>query len=149
RIVRASGRAGYRGRSARVSSSIRVALRALGANKLRTTLTMLGIIIGVAAVIALMSIGRGAQAQVTQQIQSLGTNLLFVRPGSTNEQGVRTGAGKAATLTLDDALTIATLPNVVATAPELLTGAQVLVNGQNWSTRILGVTDNYANVRAI
>ena len=86
---------------------VRVALRALGANKLRTTLTMLGIIIGVGAVIALMSIGRGAQAQVTSQIQSLGTNLLFMRPGSTSDQGVRSAAGQAPTLTLDDADAIA------------------------------------------
>jgi putative ABC transport system permease protein len=122
-------------------------MRALGANKLRTTLTMLGIIIGVAAVIALMSIGRGAQAQVTQQIQSLGTNLLFVRPGSTNQQGVRTGAGNAATLTLEDADAIAGLAPVLAVAPEVQTGAQLLANGQNWNSRVLGVTDTYASVR--
>src|SRR5207249_3609459 len=83
---------------------------------------MLGIIIGVSAVIALMSIGRGAQAQVTAQIQSLGTNLLFIRPGATKDQGVRSSAGNAASLTLDDADAIATLPNVVATAPEVGTG---------------------------
>ena len=128
-------------------SSVRVALRALGANKLRTTLTMLGIIIGVSAVIALMSIGRGAQAQVTAQIQSLGTNLLFIRPGATKDQGVRTSAGNAATLTLDDSDAIATLPNVVSTAPELGTGAQMLANGQNVNSRVTGVTDNYATVR--
>src|SRR5260370_3335434 len=109
---------------------------------------MLGIIIGVSAVIALMSIGRGAQAQVAAQIQSLGTNLLFVRPGVTKEQGgVRSGAANAATLTLDDADAIATLPNVVATAPELGTGAQMLANGQNVNSRVTGVTDNYAAVR--
>jgi putative ABC transport system permease protein len=130
-----------------VSGSLRVALRALGANKLRTTLTMLGIIIGVAAVIALMSIGRGAQAQVTSQIQSLGTNLLFIRPGATSQQGVRTAQGNAATLTLDDADAISTLAPVVAVAPEVQTGAQLLANGQNWSTRVLGVTDTYSSVR--
>jgi putative ABC transport system permease protein len=96
-----------------MNASLRVAVRALGANKLRTALTMLGIIIGAAAVIALMSIGRGAQAQITQQIQSLGTNLLFVRPGSTNQQGVRTAAGNAATLTVDDADAIGGLATVV------------------------------------
>src|SRR3979409_1040223 len=128
-------------------SSVRVALRALGANKLRTTLTMLGIIIGVSAVIALMSIGRGAQAQVTAQIQSLGTNLLLRRRGRTKDEGVRGGAGNAATLTLDDADAIATLPNVVATAPELGTGAQMLANGQHGNASVTGVTDNYASVR--
>src|SRR2546430_602169 len=129
-------------------SSVRVALRALGANKLRTTLTMLGIIIGVAAVIALMSIGRGAQAQVTAQIQSLGTNLLFIRPGSTKDQGgVRSAARQAATLTMDDAAAIAALDNVVATAPEIGTVVQILAIGQNSSTRVTGATDEYAAVR--
>jgi putative ABC transport system permease protein len=129
-------------------SSLRVALRALGANKLRTTLTMLGIIIGVSAVIALMSIGRGAQAQVTSQIQSLGTNLLFIRPGSTRDQtGVRSTQGSAPTLTLDDADAIATLANVVAAAPELGTFAQMLANGQNTNSRVTGVTEDYATVR--
>ena len=130
-----------------MTGAVRVALRALGANKLRTTLTMLGIIIGVAAVIALMSIGRGAQAQVTSQIQSLGTNLLFIRPGATQQGGVKSSAGQAATLTLDDADAIASLANVVASAPELDTGAQLLANGQNWSTRVIGVTDEYSAVR--
>src|SRR5437868_9146301 len=131
-----------------MNAAIRVALRALGANKLRTTLTMLGIIIGVAAVIALMSIGRGAQAQVTSQIQSLGTNLLFIRPGATRDQGgVRSTATQAPTLTLEDADAIATLPNVVAAAPELDTGAQLLANGNNWNTRVIGVSEEYSSVR--
>ena len=129
-------------------SPIRVALRALGANKLRTTLTMLGIIIGVSAVIALMSIGRGAQAQVSSQIQGLGTNLLFVRPGAQRDQGgVRSNTTQAPTLTLDDSDAIAALPNVTASAPEVDTGAQLLANGNNWNTRVTGVTDAYGTVR--
>jgi putative ABC transport system permease protein len=130
-----------------MSGAVRVALRALGANKLRTTLTMLGIIIGVAAVIALMSIGRGAQAQVTSQIQSLGTNLLFIRPGATNQQGVRSAAGQAATLTMDDADAISALPDVIGTAPEIGTVVQILANGQNYSTRVTGATEDYSSVR--
>src|SRR4029079_2880915 len=131
-----------------MTAAVRVALRALGANKLRTTLTMLGIIIGVAAVIALMSIGRGAQAQVTSQIQSLGTNLLFIRPGSTRDQGgVRSAAGAAPTLTMEDSDAIALLPNVVAAAPEIGTVVQILANGQNSSTRVTGATEDYATVR--
>src|ERR671938_529300 len=110
--------------------SARVAVRALGTNKLRTTLTMLGIVIGVGAVIALMSIGKGAQAQVTAQIQGLGTNLLFVRPGSTQQAGVRSSAGQAPTLTLEDADALARLDNVVGAAPEVGTVAQLLANGQ-------------------
>ena len=128
-------------------NSVRVALRALGANKLRTTLTMLGIIIGVSAVIALMSIGRGAQAQVTAQIQSLGTNLLFIRPGASKDSGVRSTAGTSPTLTLEDSDAIANLPNVVATAPELGTFAQMLANGQNTNSRVTGVTEDYGTVR--
>ena len=129
-------------------SSVRVALRALGANKLRTTLTMLGIIIGVSAVIALMSIGRGAQAKVTSQIESLGTNLLFIRPGALRDAGgVRSNTTQAPTLTLDDADAITTLPTVVAAAPELDTGAQLLANGNNWNTRVIGVTEDYSAVR--
>ncbi len=129
--------------------SVRVAVRALAANKLRTTLTMLGIIIGVGAVIALMSIGKGAQAQITSQIQGLGTNLLFIRPGSTSNQGVRTGAGNAATLTLEDANAIAQLPEVVAVAPEFGGFGQLLAQGQNWNTRVIGVTEAYNSVRKI
>src|SRR5262249_10165127 len=94
-----------------------------------------------------MSIGRGAQAQVTAQIQSLGTNLLFIRPGSTKDQGVRSTAGNAATLTLEDADAIAQLPNVVSTAPELGTFAQMLANGQNANSRVTGVSEEYGSVR--
>ena len=83
-----------------VFESVRIALRSLSANKMRSILTMLGIIIGVMAVIAMMSIGRGAQATIINQIQSIGTNLLFIRPGATREAGVATAQGSAATLTL-------------------------------------------------
>jgi len=133
-----------------LSLSIGIAIRALTGNKLRTFLTMLGIIIGVGAVIALMSIGRGAQAQVTSQIQSLGSNLLFVRPGSTTQAGVRGGSGTANTLTLDDAEALADaarVPSVAAVAPETSNGGQLLANGQNWSARVTGTTPDYEEVR--
>ncbi len=84
--------------------SVRIALRSLAANKLRSSLTMLGIIIGVAAVIALMGVGRGASAAIDSQINSMGTNLLFVSPGSTSSSGVRSAQGSAQTLTYEDAL---------------------------------------------
>src|SRR5207302_10525587 len=84
-----------------ITESIRIALRSLAANKLRAALTMLGIIIGVGAVIALMAIGRGAEARIVSSIQANGTNLLYVSPGSTNQGGVNQGAGTATTLTLD------------------------------------------------
>ncbi|MBI4504178.1 MAG: ABC transporter permease [Chloroflexi bacterium] len=127
--------------------TVRVALRALGANKMRTALTTLGIVIGVGAVVALMSVGAGSQAQVTAQIQGLGTNLLFVRPGSTAVGGVQTGAGGAATLTLTDAQALAQLPTVADAAAELMGFGQVVGQGQNWNTRLLGITQSYLGVR--
>ncbi len=128
--------------------TIRTALRALGANKMRALLTMLGIIIGVAAVISLMSVGRGAQAAVTSQIQGLGSNLLFVRPGAVNTGGIRQGNGSSQTLSLDDANAIAEqVTSVVGVAPELSGGAQLVASGQNWSTRVTGTTEDYPDVR--
>src|SRR5687767_5410976 len=84
-------------------TTFRIALSSLEANKLRAGLTLLGVVIGVTAVISLMSIGRGVQASITSNLESLGTNLLFVRPGETIERGVSSGLGSAATLTLEDA----------------------------------------------
>jgi putative ABC transport system permease protein len=133
-----------------LAESIRVALSALGANKLRASLTMLGVIIGVGAVIALMSIGKGVQASVTNQIKGLGSNLLFITPGSTNQGGVRTQAGSAPTLTAEDAeaiLTSGMIPEVVDVAPESVNGGQVVANGQNAFTRLNGVTPAFLSVR--
>ncbi|MBI3944121.1 MAG: ABC transporter permease, partial [Chloroflexi bacterium] len=127
--------------------SVRVALTAIVANKLRSALTMLGIIIGVGAVIALMSIGRGAQASITDQITSIGTNLVFVRPGAVSEGGVKSAQGAAATLTYDDALALQDISNVAAVAPEFGTGGQVVYQGQNVNTRVTGVTPEYLDVR--
>ncbi len=130
--------------------SVRIALRSLSANKLRSSLTMLGIIIGVAAVIALMGIGRGAQAAIDSQINSMGTNLLFVSPGSTNQGGVRTAQGSAETLTYEDSQALAdpiNAPAVAAVAPEMDSFGQVVYQGNNVNTRILGVTPEYQSVR--
>ncbi len=130
--------------------SIRIAIRSLAANKLRSALTMLGIIIGVAAVIALMGVGRGASAAIDQQINSMGTNLLFVSPGSLNQSGVRTAQGTAQTLTYEDALALddpERLPAVAAVAPQVEAMGQVVYMGNNVNTRILGVTAAYSPVR--
>src|SRR5512135_706560 len=130
--------------------SVRIALRSLSANKMRASLTMLGIIIGVAAVIALMGIGRGAQQAIDSQINSMGTNLLFVSPGSTSSNGVRTAQGSAQTLTYQDAqglLDPVNAPDIVAVAPEMDSGGQVVYQGNNTNTRILGVTPDYSPVR--
>src|SRR5437868_689364 len=104
-----------------LSESIRVALRALISNKLRSMLTMLGMIIGVAAVISVMSIGRGTTSTVTKQVSDMGSNLVFVRPGASSQGGVRAAQGSAATLTLEDANAIANsglVPHAALVAPE-------------------------------
>jgi putative ABC transport system permease protein len=132
--------------------AVRVAMRALLANKLRGMLTMLGVIIGVAAVITLMSIGRGAQQQITEQVQSLGSNLIFISPGAQRQQSnVRTSAGNAQTLSYEDAKAIADTVNgslAIGVAPErTVQGAQLIYSGQNLQTRIVGVTPEYQDVR--
>ena len=129
---------------------LRTALSSLGANKLRAGLTLLGIVIGVAAVISLMSIGRGSQEAITSRIESLGTNLLFVRPGASSQGGVFGGLGSASTLTLDDAyglLDPVFAPSVAAVAPELRTSGQVVAGRENTFTQVIGVTPEYQFVR--
>jgi putative ABC transport system permease protein len=133
-----------------VFESVRIAMRSLSANKMRAALTMLGVIIGVAAVIALMGIGRGAQVAIDSQINSMGTNLLFVSPGATNNNGVRSAQGSAQTLTYQDAQALAdpqAAPAIAAVAPELDSFGQVVYLGNNTNTRILGVTPDYSPVR--
>lgn len=123
------------------------ALESLSANKLRSILTVLGIVIGVAAVIAMLSIGRGAQQAITSRIESIGTNLIFVSPGSTNEGGVVSAAGNAGTLTTEDARALSQLPGVVVVAPEVDGRAQIVYLGQNANTRVVGTTSGYQSVR--
>jgi len=134
----------------RIQESIKVAMRSLLANKLRSGLTMLGIIIGVAAVVSLMGIGRGAQRAIDAQIGSMGTNLLFVSPGAASLQGVRQAVGTAQTLTYEDALALMDpqrAPAVVAVAPELRSFGQAVYLGNNINTQIVGVTPDYEHVR--
>src|SRR5215212_341852 len=129
-------------------AGIRIALRALRVNKLRSILTMLGIIIGVGAVITMIAIGSGAQAQVEEQIKALGTNLIIVIPGSITSGGVRMGAGSRASLTEDDAYAMQReLPDVQAAAPALRGTGQIVYGGTNWSTQFYGVTPEYFEVR--
>ena len=129
---------------------IRTAISSLGANKLRAGLTLLGIVIGVAAVITLMSIGRGVQATITERIQALGTNLLFVRPGETSSRGVGGGQGSASSLTIEDAYALSEsefTPSIAAVAPELGSSAQVVAGRKNTFANIIGVTPEYEEVR--
>ena len=129
-------------------ASIRIALRALRVNKLRSILTMLGIIIGVGAVITMIAIGSGAQAQVEEQIKALGTNLIIVTPGSITAGGVRMGSGTRASLTEDDAYAMQReLSDVQAAAPALRGTGQVVFGGNNWSTVFYGITPEYFEVR--
>ncbi|HLF78653.1 MAG TPA: ABC transporter permease [Dehalococcoidia bacterium] len=130
--------------------SIKVALEALIANKLRACLTMLGIIIGVGAVIALMAVGQGSQKAVQDKIAGLGSNLLFIEPGSTNTNGLALGVGTAQTLTQDDANVLpGTIPGVVAAVSEVRTPTQISASGTNTFARITGVSSDYANVLAL
>ena len=128
--------------------SARVALRALRVNKLRSILTMLGIIIGVGAVIAMVGVGAGAQARVTEQIQSLGANLIVVLSGSTTAGGVRGGQGTRLTITEEDSAAIAReLPAVQVSAPSMRGSAQVVFGNLNWATSVHGVTPDYFEAR--
>ena len=131
-----------------VGPSVRIALRALRVNKLRSALTMLGIIIGVAAVITMISVGAGAQASVEEQIKSLGSNLIIVLPGSVTSGGVRMGSGAQLTLSEDDAVAIPREISLVeVAAPQLRGSGQVVAGNSNWSTQILGVTPDYLIAR--
>ena len=129
-------------------ATLRIALRALRVNKLRSALTMLGIIIGVGAVIAMIAVGGGAQARVEEQIKSLGSNLMIVIPGSTTSGGVRLGGSSAQTLTEDDAWAITReVPEVQTCAPSNRGSGQLVAGNNNWSTVIQGVTPEYLEVR--
>jgi putative ABC transport system permease protein len=132
-----------------IIQSIRLALQGLTANKLRSGLTMLGIIIGVAAVIALVAVGQGAQASVTQRFQSLGSNLLVISPGAAFYGRASQGAASAQSLTNEDAAAIAQLATLVeAIAPEYsVRGAQMVYGNKNTQTSALGVTPEYLAVR--
>jgi len=131
-----------------IGQSARIALRALAVNKLRSILTMLGIIIGVGAVIAMVSVGAGAQARVSEQIQSLGSNLIIILPGSVTASGVRMGQGSQSTITEDDSAAIAReLPSVQVSAPSMRGTAQVVAGNLNWSTVVQGVTVDYLEAR--
>ncbi len=133
----------------RVINTIKVALRALRRNKLRSILTALGIIIGVGAVIAMVSIGNGAKSQVEAQVASLGENVITIFPGSFTSGGMRGGWGSMSTLSLDDADAIQReVANVFGVSPEVRDRAQVLANGLNWNTMVMGESPDYPAIRS-
>jgi len=132
----------------RLLASLRIALRALMVNKMRSSLTMLGIIIGVGAVIAMIAVGSGAKKRIAEQIASMGSNLLIVLSGSSTSGGLRFGSGTVPTLTADDAKAIqAEIPAVKYVAPNLGGVAQVVFGNQNWSTVINGTTPEVLEIR--
>jgi len=131
-----------------IGAPLRIALRALRVNMLRSALTMLGIIIGVAAVIAMIAIGTGARSRVEEQMRALGSNLMVILSGTVTSGGVRLGFGSQSTITEDDAIALQRdVQGVQASAPVLRGGAQVIYGNTNWSTTVLGVTPEYLDAR--
>jgi len=132
----------------RLQSTFKIAFRALQRNKLRSALTALGIIIGVAAVIAMVGIGSGAKAQVEAQIASLGQNVILVFSGSMTSSGIRTGWGGAGTLKVEDAEAIRReVPGVTAVSEEVRSNSQIAAGNQNWFTQVLGESPDYFDIR--
>ena len=132
----------------RIESTLNIAFRALRRNKMRSVLTALGIIIGVAAVIAMVGIGNGAKAQVEGQIASLGQNVIIISSGSTTSSGIRTGWGGAGTLKIEDAAAIQReVPGVTNLSEEVFSNTQVVAGNQNWLTRVLGESADYFDLR--
>jgi putative ABC transport system permease protein len=128
--------------------TLRIAFRALGRNKLRTALTMLGMIIGVAAVITMVALGSGAQAAIEEQIRGAGTNMITVFPGSANTGGARMGAGSSNRLVPDDAKALRQLPEVDYVSEGLQSRQQVIAGNQNWSTNIVGANVDYVFIKS-
>ncbi|MEW5982185.1 MAG: ABC transporter permease [Acidobacteriota bacterium] len=127
--------------------TIRVAFKALGRNKMRTALTMLGMIIGVAAVIAMIALGRGATDSIETQIKAAGTNLIYVSAGNFMQGGVRMGSGASARLTVDDANALREIQGVQYLSINVNTRAQIISGNQNWQSRIQGVEPDLPNIR--
>ena len=132
----------------RIFATIRIALRALRRNKLRSALTTLGIIIGVAAVIAMVGIGNGAKSQVEQTVASLGRNVVLIFSGNWSSGGARSGWGGAGTMSVEDAEAIGReIPGVLHVSPEVRDRQQVLAGGLNWNTQVLGESADYLDIR--
>ena len=132
------------------SESFQMALTSLYANKMRSLLTMLGIIIGVGAVIALVSVGMGVRSNVTSSIASLGSNMLIVSPGSSNRGGVRGAAGSMQTLKYDDAKAIKDkIKNIDFVSPSVSSSYQIVYGNNNWKTSVQGVTPEFMSIRSL
>ncbi|KAF0156091.1 MAG: putative ABC transport system permease protein [Syntrophaceae bacterium] len=131
-----------------VPSTVKISLRALRVNKMRSALTMLGIIIGVAAVITMLAVGRGASNKISEQIATVGSNLIIVLPGSTMASGIRLGSGASQNLTRADAEAIKNECSAVSTTAPILNGsAQIVYGNQNWATTVFGTDEGMLEVR--
>src|SRR2546430_10629595 len=131
-----------------LTAILKVAVRALNRNKLRTALTMLGIIIGVGAVIALVSIGQGAQAMIQDQINGMGTNMMFIMPGNVFFGGASLGAGAASTLTEEDVQAmVREIPTIAAASPIVRASGQLVFGNQNWFVQIQGANEKFPLIR--
>ncbi|HZZ64515.1 MAG TPA: ABC transporter permease [Candidatus Baltobacteraceae bacterium] len=131
-----------------MKQTLKIALDALLRNRARSLLTMLGVIIGVAAVIVTVAIGAGARISVQNQINSLGSNLIVVLPGSVTQSGARSGSGGASSLTPDDGMAVARIPGVAAVSPVVSVRSQVVAGSNNWQTQVSGVAPTYTFVRS-
>src|SRR5215213_4182210 len=128
--------------------TLRIAVKALNRNKMRTVLTMLGMIIGVGAVITMVALGRGAQSTIEEQVKSAGTNLININSGNFQQGGVRQGAGMATTLTSEDATALRQVPGVQYVAAGVNSRGQVIAGNQNWSTQVQGTDVDLPSIRS-
>ena len=136
-----------RGRGLLVGANFRTALKALRANQLRSFLTTLGVIIGVAAVIAIVTLTQGVSVTLNQRLAGLGTNVLVIQSGSASRNGAFQGEGTAQTLTMSDVQALATIPHVANISPVINVGAQVIYGNRNWNTQVQGVNPSYQSLR--
>src|SRR5512137_251430 len=131
-----------------IFATIRVALRAIMRNKLRSLLTVLGVVIGVCAVITMVNIGSGAQVAIEKAISGLGTNMIIIFPGSMTKGGMRTGFGTVTTLVDEDAQAVSDeCPAVQLVTPVVTTAAQVVFQNQNWGTSIMGTDPDFQRIK--
>lgn len=136
-----------RGRGVLIGANFRTALKALRANKLRSFLTTLGVIIGVAAVIAIVTLTQGVSATLNQRLAGLGTNVLMIQSGSASRNGAFQGEGTAQTLTMSDVQALTPIPHVANISPVISVGAQAIYGSRNWNTQVLGVSPGYQSLQ--
>src|SRR6476646_11446976 len=128
--------------------TFRIALKALNRNKMRTVLTMLGMIIGVGAVITMVALGRGAQATIEEQVKSAGTNTININAGNFSQGGVRQGQGMASSLTAEDATALRQVPGIQYVSAGVNSRGQVIAGNQNWSTQVQGTDVDFQQIRS-